>query len=103
MEYIDFIEEVNDIIYHNDIDRAINFICLNINNKENKELVYILIDAFQLYGYINKENKDEFLKKFSYTSFEIKLNSYRGKYLDLFNQGQLSLIKAMSKNYKTII
>lgn len=103
MEYIDLIEEVNNIICNNDTDKAIDFICSNMNNEENKEFVYILIDAFQLYGYIDKEKKEDFLKKFFYDSFEIKLNSYRGKYLNLFNQGQLSLIKAMTKNYKTII
>lgn len=103
MEYIDLIEEVNNIIYNNDTDRAIDFICSNISNKDCKELVYILIDAFQLYGYIDKEKREDFFKKFSYDSFEIKLNSYRGKYLDLFNQGQLSLVKAMNKKHKTII
>ena len=103
MEYIDLIEEINNIIYNNDVDRAIDFICSNINNKENEQLVYILIDAFQLYGYIDKERKEDFLKKFSYDSFEIKLNSYKGKYLELLNQGQLSLVRTMTKNYKTII
>lgn len=103
MEYIDLIEKVNSIIYSNNIDKAIDFICSNINNEEYKELVYILIDAFQLYGYINKHIEKDFIKNFSYDSFEIKMNSYRGKYLELFNQGQLSLVKAMNKNNKTII
>ena len=55
MEYIDLIEEVNNIIYNNDINKAIDFICSNMNNEESRELVYILIDAFQLYGYIDKD------------------------------------------------
>ena len=48
MEYIDLIGEVNSIIYNNSIDKAIDFICSNMNNEEYKELVYILIDAFHL-------------------------------------------------------
>ena len=103
MEYIDLIEEVNNIIYNNSIDKAIDFICSNMNNEECKELVYILIDAFQLYGFINGNIKDDFINKFLYDSFEIKMNTYRGKYLELFNQGQLSLIKEMNKNNKTVI
>lgn len=103
MEYIDLIEEVNNIIINNRIDKAIDFICSNMNNKECKELVYILIDAFQLYGYIDGKIRGEFMNKFFYDSFEIKMNSYRGKYLELFNHGQLSLIKEIDQNYKTII
>ena len=103
MEYIDLIEEVNSIIYNNSIDKAIDFICSNMNNEEYKELVYILIDAFQLYGFISDNIKADFTNNFFYDSFKIKMNTYRGKYLKLFNQGQLSLIKEMNKNNKTII
>ena len=103
MEYIDLIGEVNSIIYNNSIDKAIDFICSNMNNEEYKELVYILIDAFQLYGFISGNIKADFTNNFLYDSFEIKMNTYRGKYLELFNQGQLSLIKEMNKNNKTII
>lgn len=103
MEYIDLIEEVNNIIYNNNLNEAIDFICSNMNNEKYKELVYILIDAFQLYGFVSENIKADFKNNFLYDSFEIKMNTYRGKYLELFNQGQLSLVKEMSKNNKTII
>ena len=72
MEYIDLIEEVNNIIYNNSIEEAIDFICSNMNNEEYKELVYILIDAFQLYGFISENIKADFTNNFLYDSFEIK-------------------------------
>lgn len=103
MEYIHVLERVNKIISENNIEEAIELICELIDKEEYKSLVYILIDAFQLYGFASDENIHGFKNNFLYDSFEIKLNTYKGQYLKYLNSGQLSLINDIYKSPKSII
>lgn len=103
MEYINILERVNKIIIDNNIEKAIELICELIDKEEYKNLIYILIDAFQLYGFASNEKNYEFKDKFLYDSFEIKLNTYKGQYLKYLNSGQLSLINDIYKTPKSII
>ncbi len=103
MEYIKILERVNKIIIDDDIEEAIELICELIDKEEYKNLIYILIDAFQLYGFASDEKIHEFKDKFLYSSFEIKLNTYKGEYLKYLNSGQFSLINDIYKSQKSII
>ena len=91
----------NKIIINDNRKKAIEIICKYIKNEEFKDIISILIDAFQLYGYI--EEIHNYDNMFLYDSFDIKLHSYDGKLIRHLNNGQLSLIKAISENEKVLI
>ncbi|MBQ2835788.1 MAG: DEAD/DEAH box helicase [Clostridia bacterium] len=103
MEYIDILEKVNKVIVEDDVEKAIELICELIDEPKYGNLMYILIDAFQLYGFASDDRIKEFKDKFMYESFEIKLSTYKGQYLKYLNSGQLSLINDIKKWQKSII
>ena len=101
MDRLSFLNLANEIIINDDKKKAIEMICKYIKYEEFKDIVSILIDAFQLYGYIDEiHNYDNM---FLYDSFDIKLHSYDGKLIKHLNNGQLSLIKSISENEKVLI
>lgn len=101
MDRLKLLNLINEIIGNDDKKKAIEIICKYINVEEYKDLIAILIDAFQLYGYSEKINN--YNDMFIYDSFDIKLHSYDGKLIKHFNNGQLSLMKAVEKNEKVLI
>lgn len=101
MDRLSFLNLVNEIIINDNREKAIEIICKYIKNEDFKDIVSILIDAFQLYGYI--EEIHNYDNMFLYDSFDIKLHSYDGKLIKHLNNGQLSLIKAISENEKLLI
>lgn len=101
MNRLEFLNLANQIIVDDDRKKAIETICEYIKNEEFRDIVSILIDAFQLYGYI--EEISDYSNMFLYDSFDIKLHSYDGKLIEHLNNGQLSLIKEMEKNEKVLI
>ena len=101
MEKLELLNLVNQIIIEDDKAKAIEIICKNIKNEENKNIISILIDAFQLYGYI--EEIDSYDSLFLYDAFDLKLHTYEGKILKHLNNGQLSLINAIQENEKLLI
>ena len=103
MEYINVLERTNRIIAEDNIEEAIELICELIDKEEYKSLIYILIDAFQLYGFASDEKIHKFKENFLYSAFEIKLNTYKGQYLKYLNSGQLSLISDIYKSTKSIV
>lgn len=101
MNRLEFLNLANEIIKEDNKNKAIQTICEYIRNEEFKDIVSILIDAFQLYGYI-EEIKD-YENMFLYDLFDIKLHSYDGKLIEHLNNGQLSLINEIENNEKTLI
>lgn len=101
MNRLEFLNLANQIIVDDDRKKAIETICEYINNEEFRDIVSILIDAFQLYGYI--EEISDYSNMFLYDSFDIKLHSYDGNLIEHLNNGQLSLIKEMERNEKVLI
>lgn len=101
MDRLSFLNLANEIIINDNREKAIETICKYIKNEDFKDIISILIDAFQLYGYI--EEIHNYDNMFLYDSFDIKLHSYDGKLIRHLNNGQLSLIKAISENEKLLI
>lgn len=101
MNRLEFLNLANQIIVDDDRKKAIETICEYIKNEEFRDIVSILIDAFQLYGYI--EEISDYSNMFLYDSFDIKLHSYDGNLIEHLNNGQLSLIKEMERNEKVLI
>ena len=101
MDRLNLLNLANEIIINDNRKKAIEIICKYIKNEEFKDIISILIDAFQLYGYI--EEIHNYDNMFLYDSFDIKLHSYDGKLIRHLNNGQLSLIKAISENEKVLI
>ena len=101
MDRLSFFNLANEIIINDNREKAIEIICKYIKNEDFKDIISILIDAFQLYGYI--EEIHNYDNMFLYDSFDIKLHSYDGKLIRHLNNGQLSLIKAISENEKLLI
>ena len=101
MDRLSFFNLANEIIINDNREKAIEIICKYIKNEDFKDIISILIDAFQLYGYI--EEIHNYDNMFLYDSFDIKLHSYDGKLIRHLNNGQLSLIKAISENEKILI
>ena len=101
MDRLNLLNLANEIIINDNRKKAIEIICKYIKNEDFKDIISILIDAFQLYGYI--EEIHNYDNMFLYDSFDIKLHSYDGKLIRHLNNGQLSLIKAISENEKVLI
>ena len=101
MDRLNLLNLANEIIINDNRKKAIEIICKYIKNEDFKDIISILIDAFQLYGYI--EEIHNYDNMFLYDSFDIKLHSYDGKLIRHLNNGQLSLIKAISENEKLLI
>ena len=100
MERLEFLDLANDIILEDNKERAIEIICKYIKEEEFRDIISILIDAFQLYGYI--EDINDYENIFLYDAFDIKLHTYDGKIIKHLNNGQLSLINAISENEKVL-
>lgn len=101
MERLEFLDLANDIILEDNKERAIEIICKYIKEEEFRDIISILIDAFQLYGYI--EDINDYENIFLYDAFDIKLHTYDGKIIKHLNNGQLSLINAISENEKVLV
>lgn len=102
----EILREINEYTLKNDEQGAINLLC-RLMESENKDeymdLIYILIDSFQLYGYTKSIDIDDFKEKFDSCSFDYKLGSYQGKYMKYLNNGQLSIIDIIEEENKVII
>lgn len=101
MERLEILNLVNEIILQDNKEKAIEIICRYIKEEKYKDIISILIDAFQLYGYI--EDIKGYDSMFLYDSFDIKLHTYDGKIIKHLNNGQLSLINAISENEKVLV
>lgn len=101
----EILRKVNKIVVENKEDEAIKLLCylLEEDNKEFKDLIYILIDNFQLYGYVKPIETEEFKETFLYDSFQYTLMSYQGEYIKYLNSGQVSLLDTISQEKKLII
>lgn len=102
----EILRKINEYTLNNDEQGSINLLCRLIesdNKKEYIDLIYMLIDSFQLYGYINSIDLDDFKEKLNSCSFDYKLESYQGKYINYLNNGQLSLIEVIEEENKVII
>ena len=99
------LRKINGIVLRNDEKEAIELLCLLLeeNNNQLKDLVYILIDNFQLYGYIKSAEIDDFKSSFVYDAFKYTLMSYNGEYIKHLNYGQISLLDTISEEQKLII
>lgn len=101
MERLEFLDLANEIILEDNKERAIEIICKYIKEEKFRDIISILIDAFQLYGYI--EDINDYENIFLYDAFDIKLHTYDGKIIKHLNNGQLSLINAISENEKVLV
>lgn len=101
MNKIELLDLINNTIVEDDKDKAVELICRYINNEEYKDIILMLIDAFQLYGY--SKEFDNFEKNFLYEQFDYKYSSYQGKIIKHLNSGQLSLLNSIEKENKLFI
>lgn len=101
MDKLELLNQANRIIIENDKEKAIEIICKNIYDIENIDIVSILVDAFQLYGYT--ESIKEFDDMFLNSAFDLKYHSYEGKIIEHLNQGQLSLLNIIRREEKLLI
>ncbi len=101
MNKLELLDIVNKIIINDEKEKAVEIICKYIKDDNLKDIISILIDSFQLYGYVEEFNNYE--ENFLYDSFEYKYHSYDGKIIKHFNNGQLSLLKVISENEKLFI
>ncbi len=102
----DILRKINEITIGNNVQEAIDLLCFLIENNEKgkyDDLICMMIDSFQLYGYIDEKDEQKFINFFEPPLIEYKLNSYKGKYIPHFNQGQLSLVEKMKADKKIII
>lgn len=101
----EILRKINKIVIENKEDEAIKLLCylLEEDNKEFKDLIYMLIDNFQLYGYVKTLETEEFKETFLYDSFQYTLRSYQGEYIKYLNSGQVSLLDTISQEQKLII
>ena len=70
MDKLELLNEANRIIMENNKEKAIEIICKNIYDTENIDIVSILVDAFQLYGYTQS------IKEFDEMFFNISTGLY---------------------------
>ena len=106
MDRKEILRKINKYTLNDDEQRAIDLLCrlIESNNKEEyTDLIYMLIDSFQLYGYVKSIDINDFKEKFNSYSFDYKMGSYKGNYIEYFNNGQLSLIDMIEKENKVII
>lgn len=99
------LREINRIVVENKEEEAIELLCLLLekNDNELKDLIYILIDNFQLYGYIKPTEIENFKSSFTYSAFQYTLMSYKGEYIKHLNYGQVSLLDTIEEEQKLII
>ncbi|MDD2208526.1 MAG: DEAD/DEAH box helicase [Bacilli bacterium] len=106
MKRSEILRKINSFTINNDINNAIDLLCelleINENNVYN-DLINMLIENFQLYGYISNNYSEYFEKMFTNDSDFLRLNSYKGKYLKHLNYGQLSLIEKIEEEDKILI
>lgn len=84
MDRKDIIRRINKYTIEDDQQNAINLLCELMNHEDREkyiDLIYILIDSFQLYGYTKSLNLENFKNHFGFASFEYKLKSYKGDYI----------------------
>lgn len=107
MRKSELLSKINDIIIEDNKQKAIDILCELLSDKQNRseniDLIYILIDAFQLYGYTYSLNREKFKNSFNMENFEYRLETYKGKKIEYYNSGQLSLIDKIEEENKTII
>ena len=99
------LREINRVVLENKEEEAIELLCLLLekNDNELKDLIYILIDNFQLYGYVKPAEIDNFKSLFTYDAFQYTLMSYKGEYIKHLNYGQVSLLDTIAEEQKLII
>ncbi len=101
----EILREINRIVLEDKEQEAIDLLCMLLEKNDDrlKDLVYILIDNFQLYGYIKTTEVENFESSFAYDAFQYTLMSYRGDYIKHLNYGQISLLDTISEENKLII
>lgn len=101
----EILRKINKIVLEDKEAEAIELLCqlLEKNDNELKDLIYILIDNFQLYGYIRTTEEDDFKSSFIYDAFQYTLMSYKGEYIKHLNYGQVSLLDTIAEEQKLII
>lgn len=99
------LREINRVVLENKAEEAIELLCLLLekNDNELKDLIYILIDNFQLYGYIKPIEIENFKSSFTYNAFQYTLMSYKGEHIKHLNYGQVSLLDTIEEEQKLII
>lgn len=99
------LREINRVVLENKEEESIELLCLLLekNDNELKDLIYILIDNFQLYGYVKPAEIDNFKSLFTYDAFQYTLMSYKGEYIKHLNYGQVSLLDTIAEEQKLII
>lgn len=106
MKRSEILRKINLYTISNDIKEAIDLLCELLESNENNiynDLINMLIENFQLYGYISENYTEYFEMMFTSDSDFLRLNSYKGKYLKLLNYGQLSLIEKIDEEDKILI
>lgn len=106
MDRKSIIKRINELTLHDDEQEAINLLCELIESPQKDEfidLIYMLVDSFQLYGYADVIGIEKLEEFFNSNLFDFKVENYKGNYMNFFNNGQLSIIDAISDNNKIII
>lgn len=107
MDRLSILNKINDFSVNNNIDEIINLLNELLSTSDNiakyEDLIIMIIDSAQLYGYakyINKDIKNYFLNN-EVVSF--RSSSYNSVLFQYLNCGQLSILTELDKNLKTFI
>ena len=74
-------------------DKKCNIICKYIKEEEFRDIISILIDAFQLYGYI--EDINDYENIFLYDAFDIKAEKTGEEALEVFNKAMDNIMPVL--------
>lgn len=107
MNRIDILEKINRCVLSDDKQGAVNILCDILADKEYKnkyeDIIYIIIDSFQLYGFIKYIDNIDINDQIDDESVCIRSDSYKGKYLEYLNNEQLSITTEFKENKKTFL
>lgn len=107
MNRLEILQQINDFSINNDVNKIIKLLNLLLSDEklinEFEDLIMMIIDSAQLYGYtkyIEKDIKSYFLNNevVSYRS-----SSYNSTLFQYLNCGQLSILNEIEKNKKVFI
>lgn len=107
MDRLEILQQINDFSINNDVNKIIKLLNLLLSDEklinEFEDLIMMIIDSAQLYGYtkyIEKDIKSYFLNNevVSYRS-----SSYNSTLFQYLNCGQLSILNEIEKNKKVFI
>lgn len=108
MNRLDILQKINEFSYNNDLGELINLLNELLSKSsyidEYLDLILIIIDTAQLYGYTSYLTNDVISTNFKNSEiFNYRSNSYNSCLFQYLNYGQLSLLDTIRNSKKVLI